>query len=862
MSGGEKILLMMAYMGKYSNDRRDIPFGENEELLFGKVNWFGGYNSKTGRDNDYGFLSNSTGDFYFHQSQVLSPLVFLVADAKVVFLRAKGRSGKPAADSVRVISCLSDDEVVKLIKNERVSHENKLSLVLRLSDLSSCEGEVLESVSNISSLSSSSDLLQRFWDKFPPSSPVDKYFEYAPILLQEKVRMECMSDDELIDLIKDVGSRSPEEILDIAVRRSEVAPCEKELVEIVAELSRITPYPEVLYRFFGKFPPDSPKNEFFKFAPEIVKEDVLGTLSDASMVSLLKDEGALLPEDVLSIALRRSELVPCEEQIFQAIVKLTDTPSPKKIIDKFWDRFPPAALDDKFLPLAPDRLKRKVYQEHFSNFRNMLDGLFDSVKKVVTTQKSASIYSSLNEQDKRISKIWVGRDDAYDAVHARMLSARAAEKAAQLFYEGVGLSVEDISVKQLEGGGGDWTTHDLLVDSTISVDVKNSRRPVNGRGFYVEHIVPRFKLDRRSVHVRIAGIVSPYLSMKYIEDPSEAEFAIEDIIFLGETSRGEIDRLGSTFNSPTLEVALPDGALIPRWVFNYPVAWYRELSRDVCNFVNECEWPEGEAWDYVFEDGKHSSLIPAICLSGRPLPRAIECRLKPWQLKFFDKLQGLCDGLPSLPFIYLAILTDFLEKLKDGDADFCPSGYVDLIFFERPVDNCVTYPLGAIDPLGIVYELIEVLKSIWGHKDDVNLKDFHAFRFSGIGVLQGRRWESRQWKTIIAYCGGTVYERDEDGDVVLDYSGKMSIKGKCGNYPLVLGDSKSCKVCGWLICGKCGYCSPMCEKKRREDLAERAKKKVENSKAATSSHWAGSEPPVWEEIPLEAYLDDFNRGRR
>lgn len=89
----------------------------------------------------------------------------------------------------------------------------------------------------------------------------------------------------------------------------------------------------------------------------------------------------------------------------------------------------------------------------------------------------------------------------------------------------------DRCITQLDQEGGDWLTHDLSVDRKISVDVKNARRPVNSKQFYVEHTVPRFKLDRSGSDVRIAGVLSPYLQTRFIGKPTSAGFRIDDIVF-------------------------------------------------------------------------------------------------------------------------------------------------------------------------------------------------------------------------------------------------------------------------------------------------------------------------------------------
>ena len=278
-----------------------------------------------------------------------------------------------------------------------------------------------------------------------------------------------------------------------------------------------------------------------------------------------------------------------------------------------------------------------------------------------------------------IAEEWAGNANyeasIAEAVMAKMLSARGAEKAAKWFYEGIGASVEDISIRQLDGQGKDWTTHDLLLDSTVPVDVKNARLPVNGANFYVEHTIPRFKIYRQNIHVRIAGVLSPYLNYDNIRKSGASSFNIEDLIFLGETSRNKIDRLVAEFGSSEFEVTKVFERTVPNSVFAYPEAWYRAFSEDVRRFVGDFVWPEGTEWEYVLDDSERMAAIPALCVSGRPLPTAIVSKLSVWQAEFYSKLQSLIGNLPEPPVIFFAILTDFLGHLKNGDRHYSPEGY-------------------------------------------------------------------------------------------------------------------------------------------------------------------------------------------
>jgi hypothetical protein len=73
------------------------------------------------------------------------------------------------------------------------------------------------------------------------------------------------------------------------------------------------------------------------------------------------------------------------------------------------------------------------------------------------------IYSNLNETDRTLINHWMPNPEiANEHDKARLLSARAAEKAVRNSYTYLDHQVYDIAVTQLETPqGGDWKTHDL-----------------------------------------------------------------------------------------------------------------------------------------------------------------------------------------------------------------------------------------------------------------------------------------------------------------------------------------------------------------------------------------------------------------
>ncbi len=544
---------------------------------------------------------------------------------------------------------------------------------------------------------------------------------------------------------------------------------------------------------------------------------VLSSMADGDLIDLLRDQDWCSSEETLTILLYRDNLEPFETLSLGALGQLMAADATSPTLGRFWQKFAPSSPASALYALAPDDVKSQVCRRHYGDFRTRLLGLFSSVKAAETSMEPASVYEELDERDEQLALQWVARRDNEGSL-AKMLSARGAELAAKRFYEAVGSNVEDVSIRQLDGDCDDWKTHDLLVDSNIAVDVKNARRPCHGTAFYVEHTVARFKLDRGGKHVRIAGVLSPYLGLKDIREPDYRVLVRRgDLVYLGETSRASIDQLQDEFSSETFEVSRPDERTFPHWMFGYPDAWYRALSSDVERLNGECTWPDEDHWQHTLDDLEKMLVIPALCFAREPLPESIASKLAGWQVDFYVRMQGLLPTSPHAPTIFLTVLTDFLEKLVRQPPDFSPKDYLPLLFGQQQRrEDSVTTPLGAIDPLGIVHELVSTLEILWANRSDARLEHMSNFRFVGLGLLQGRERGHSGWKTILAYCGGTVYGLDdESGEVMLGLDGKPSkVNGKCGNTPLVVGREKNCQDCGKLICGECRFCSLPCEQRR------------------------------------------------
>lgn len=469
---------------------------------------------------------------------------------------------------------------------------------------------------------------------------------------------------------------------------------------------------------------------------------------------------------------------------------------PSGLVDEFWARHGTSIpRRSQIFALAPIRIQRQILCKHFDKHLQHLEQLFDHNSETSGNWPAAVVYGELDADDHSLAERWCsGSNSGYDI--ARMLSARAAEKVAAWFYDRLGYETADISKYQLSGKSDAWVTHDLLLNGSEPVDVKNARLPLNSRAFYVEHTVPQFKRDRRGRGVTIVAVVSPYLALEYLQDADSAPFEVSDVRYLGETNLDAIKQLCETFGSGALTVNDPaDGAFIPPWYFNFPDAWYREFEF-LCSELRNSESPDAGEMRLLYEDNIAKFPIAKFIAAQLPLPKWLLEAMEPWMRALVGQLQSACRPRPQLAHLFLLLLTDFLSKLRDVHVEsFEPSAYLRLLFEGGSLSESTAShrPLGIEDPLGTIRTLCESLQLLWTSREHLDLQRFRQYRLSGGGILQGREWQGVAWETVLSYCGGRV-----EG------------KGRCGFTPLILGVETQCPVCRKLVCLHCGYCSERC----------------------------------------------------
>lgn len=148
------------------------------------------------------------------------------------------------------------------------------------------------------------------------------------------------------------------------------------------------------------------------------------------------------------------------------------------------------------------------------------------------------------------------------------------------FYQSIGFTVEDVSLKQVtESSNKDWKDYDLRLnrhEKTLYVDVKNARTTFSNRNNdkkgYSEFCVQKFKKNRNKDEIIIAGVLSPYVKLEQIKEPSYPNTS--PIIFMGEITKKQINQIENHFSNQLSSVIMPrdtEKMYLPPWLFDYPI---------------------------------------------------------------------------------------------------------------------------------------------------------------------------------------------------------------------------------------------------------------------------------------------------
>ncbi len=445
--------------------------------------------------------------------------------------------------------------------------------------------------------------------------------------------------------------------------------------------------------------------------------------------------------------------------------------------------------------IATEGVKRRIIEEKFDSFLSVIKSFNSGYKYEKSVTASAEdCYSNLDQKDWQLAREWISSEEQNNKhILAQMLSARAGEKFAIKFYQSLGYQVEDVSLQQISSNNRDWCNSDLLLNDRISVDIKNSRTDVNNKNGYSKFCVPRFKKNRSNNEVIIAGVLSPYLQLEYIELPKKATFSIPPFIFMGEIKKSQLDIIEQHFSPYFYSIRIPRVSgekYLPPWLFDYKTKVFYTYQKEAISKLKKLTPSELPEWDEL--PFLKMNPIPLYIAAKISLPEKWKVYLSSYQKSFISRFEKIQSERITLPYLFLTLLSHFLDMLRSNEDSFHPQKYSDLLYCEEEG----YHPLGIYDPLNIIREFCETLSLLWDNRYQSRIAEFKIFEFDGRGLLQGKRDSSERLTTIIAYCGGFVEK-----------------KGQCGFTPLILGKHNHCLNCGKLICPKCNYCSKNCQQR-------------------------------------------------
>ncbi len=370
---------------------------------------------------------------------------------------------------------------------------------------------------------------------------------------------------------------------------------------------------------------------------------------------------------------------------------------------------------------------------------------------------------------------------SYEA--ARLLSARAAERAAAQYYRSLGEQVTDVSATQLVKSDQQWKDFDLLVGAR-PIDVKNARKSFSSPDTYVEHCVPKFKIERKyGAEVSIAGVLSDYGTEDQIWS-GELKCQI-----LGEINVSSIRRLYLWMRQRFGALLNLDGlwrqGYVPGWMFEYPESHYLQRRETIIRLAD------------ALKDARRASKsddegIPGWMLTLSANRELIESlRISDTRRKLLRDLHLLNSEVGfSRPSLFLYSMGVMLESmLIDSSSDRTASVLTELLFF----DGDETHPLFLLDTQRYVASLIDLLSRVREEVVRSNVR-FSSFLMPHPSILRGQR-EGLGPMTLIAYCGGWR---------------EVPTQVKCGAAPLFFGKHQTCASCGRLVCDDCGYCTESC----------------------------------------------------
>jgi cold shock CspA family protein len=297
--------------------------------------------------------------------------------------------------------------------------------------------------------------------------------------------------------------------------------------------------------------------------------------------------------------------------------------------------------------LATENIKKDVMRNHFQNFFHFIDTYTNKVIELLETKKNtiqfecSSIYQELDKEDWQLGELWAKSESSANKefIIAKMISARGAEKVAQIFFKILGFkSVKDVAILQLSNNEEDWRICDIIIDNQFFVDVKNTRTSRNNRGVLSEICVPKFKRDRNNNEVVILGIVSPYLKLSEIKGSDSTSRHPKKITVIGQVTQSTIYELKQQYESSFLQItisALSKETYLPAWIFDYSTDFYKPFD-DFRKSISSSfvEIPSLEEIKMLHYDQPLSIMIQF----DINLPIQWKSSLHIWEQEFYDRL--------------------------------------------------------------------------------------------------------------------------------------------------------------------------------------------------------------------------------
>lgn len=399
---------------------------------------------------------------------------------------------------------------------------------------------------------------------------------------------------------------------------------------------------------------------------------------------------------------------------------------------------------------------------------------------------------------KNLGSTWDQLDSLENYRACQLLSARSAELVMQTYYSSLGLPVEDISLKQLDGTSEDWKTFDLRVRNRL-IDVKNARHSLHGNGGYIEHCIPKFKEHRATFEqVVIAGVLSTYQKEKkfYRHNPPTATILGEvNVVDVRNLYRWAKMRFGTRLDIK----GIWNPGFLPGWIFEYPNEHYPKRKSAIASIDPLLRRISTSAFNPAHLPGwmlllcSDASLISSLALGEQKARLVSDLRAMSNAIGFSRR---------SLYVYAMGLALDALAIGKSPEEDI--NEFLNLIRIPLQNDNDVNgllnkishareSLLGFLDPQGYVSSLAQNLVFIGKRILELDIH-LTGFRLTHPAILKGITSDSKTL-TLMAFCGGWQ---------------SVPIRAKCGTTPLKLGTNDNCLSCGYLICHNCGHCSNSC----------------------------------------------------